>query len=435
MSDFLRMDEMDLCSDGAEQALMAALGYRADSIAAHLAALPAEDFANPHRGSIWSAARALSADRQNIEPTRIARQMVADGTWHSDSPAQRILATELTVSPQLHLIPAAVAEVADLARRRELLRAVKRAHTIVFGKDGDVSEVIDAIQAEFDQFTAPERDKGGTRSWSQMISEFETAHDPSNKKTGIHTPWPQLDALIGGLFGGRLYVIGGSAGDGKSTAAYNIAYAAAKAGHSTLIFSKEMPTVDVFARLIAAPSSTDLATINRRELSEMDRTRVVRSARFLDLPISANSDPVNMSAIKSIARARRHRGELDLLIVDYLQLIDTGLPTRTQEEEIAKVSTALKSLAMELDIPLVVPAQLNRSPHARANSRPTKADLRGSGRIEQDADVVLLLFHPLNEFDVRTGEVVMILDKNRHGPRGEVTYEFNGGYGQIGHIA
>lgn len=435
MSDFLGMDEMDLCSDDAERALMAALGYRADSIAAHLAALPAEDFANPHRGMIWSAARTLSAERQNVEPTRIARQMVADGTWHSDSPAQRILATELTVSPHLHLIPAAVAEVADLARRRELLRAVKRAHTIVFGQDGDVSAAVSAIQSEFDQFTAPERDHGGTRSWSQMIAEFEETHDPANKKPGIPTPWSKLDALMGGLFGGRLYVIGGSAGDGKSTAAYNIAYHAAKCGHSTLIFSKEMPVVDVFARLISAPSSTELAVINRRELTEADRTRVSRSARFLDLPISANSDPVNMSAIKSITRTLRHRGELDLLVVDYLQLIDTGLPTRTQEEEIAKVSTALKNLSMELDIPLVVPAQLNRSPHARANSRPTKADLRGSGRIEQDADAVLLLWHPVTDLGTRTGEVVMILDKHRHGPRGEVVYEFNGGYGQIGNIA
>lgn len=432
---YLEMDETDLVSEAAERALMGAVGYHPDAIAAVLAGLPGGDFSNPHRGHVWDACRALSANRDLVEPTRIARQLVSDGLWHSDSPAQRILAGELTNAVPLAVVAGAATEVAELARRRELLRAVKHAHTIVCGKDGDASEVLARVQSVFDEFTAPEREQGGTRSWTQMIAEFEVAHDPDNRRVGITTPWKELDGLIGGLFGGRLYVIGGSAGDGKSTAALNIAHRAARDGQHVLVFSKEMPVVDVFARLVSAPTGVELGQINRRELTEYQRSTVVRASRAANLPLSVNADPVNIAGIKTISRARRHRGQLDLLIVDYLQLIDTGAPVRSQEEEIAKVSTALKQLAMELDIPLVVPAQLNRSPHARSDARPTKADLRGSGRIEQDADVVILLWHPVDGLGKRTGNVVFILDKNRHGPRGEFEHEFNGGYGAIGNIA
>lgn len=425
----MEITEAELSSEAAEKTLMGVAGHRPDAISAILSRLPAEDFYNPHRGYVWAACRHLSAERQMIDPTAVARSLVSAEHWGVAT--QHVVAVEMSNAPAMHLVETAASTIADLARRRELMRTVGRARALVIGHDGDASDVLEAIRASFDDLDTPERELGGTRTWGQMLAEFEIAHDPDNAIVGIPTPWKELDDLIGGLFGGRLYVIGGSAGDGKSTAALNMASHAAHEGRHVLVFSKEMPTLDVFGRLVSARSEVELGQINRRELTDFQRAKIRKYARESgDLSIRVNADPVSIGGIKTIARSLHHRGLLDLLIVDYLQLIDTGAASRSQEEEIAKVSTALKQLAMELDIPLVVPAQLNRSPHARPDARPTKADLRGSGRIEQDADVVMLLWHQTVD-GRRTGEVTFILDKNRHGPRGEFVRDFNGGYGAI----
>lgn len=430
-----QVTELEMQSEAAELALIGAAAFHADAIASVLADLPGADFYVMGRGVVWDACRALSADRRPITPTAVARHLAEHDQL--DGVARRVVTVEMSNSAPAHHAEHHAAVVADLARRRELLRRVSAARSLVVDHPGDASDILAAIRAAFADLDTPDRDRsGGTRTWGQLAAEFENAHHPDNAVTGIVTPWKELNALVGALMGGRLYVIGGSAGDGKSTAALNIASHAAHAGHHVLVFSKEMPALDVFGRLVSARAEVELAQINRRELTEFQRAKVQRYARTADLSLRVNADAVSIAGVKSIARELRHRGLLDLLIVDYLQLIDSGQPVRSQEEEISKVSTALKRLAMELDIPLVVPAQLNRSPHARADARPTKADLRGSGRIEQDADAVILLWHRVDPATgQRTGRVTFILDKNRHGARGEFELEFNGGYGAIGATA
>ena len=421
--------ELEMQSEQSEQALIGAVSFHPDALAGVLAELPGSDFYRWSRGVVWDACRTLSADRKPITPTDVARYLAENGGW--DDAARRIVTREMSTAAAASHAPAHAATVADLARRRELLRLISAARVLVRDHPGDASDILAAIRESFDTTDHQDREQGGTRTWTQMIEEFTRAHSPGAAQRGIDTPWKQFNSLIGGLFGGRLYVIGGSAGDGKSTAALNIAHTAAADGHHVLVFSKEMPVLDVFGRLRSAPSSVELAQINRHGLTDWQLDKIERDARAAALPIRVNADQVSIAGVKTIARAYHHRGQLDLLVVDYLQLIDSGQNTRSQEEEIAKVSTALKQLAMELDIPLVVPAQLNRSPHARPDARPTKADLRGSGRIEQDADVVLLLWHPVDDHGKRTGKVVFILDKHRHGAKGEVELEFNGGYGSI----
>lgn len=422
--------EAEMRSEQAEQELIGAVAFHADACASVLASLPGADFYRAGRGAVWDACRALSADRQPVTPTTVARYLASNGGW--DDVARRVVTVEMSNAASAHHAPQHAATVADLARRRELVRLISAARILIRDHPGDSSDILASIRASFEDTTTPDSEQGGTRTWAQMVDEFEAAHHPDAARTGIRTPWKEFNDLTGGLFGGRLYVFGGSAGDGKSTAALNITLHAADRGRHVLVFSKEMPVLDVFSRLVSAPSGVELGLINRRELSERQRMQIVRDARESPRPIRVNADPINITGLKTIARTYRHRGQLDLLVVDYLQLIDSGAPSRSQEEEIAKVSTALKQLAMELDVPLVVPAQLNRSPHARPDARPTKADLRGSGRIEQDADAVILLWHPTDTFGKRTGKVVFILDKNRHGPRGELELEFNGGYGSIG---
>jgi replicative DNA helicase len=330
--------------------------------------------------------------------------------------------------------------IADLAARRRLVQAVKRMAMTVRDHPGDPSEILAAARGELDALDARDDDpRNGTLTWSQLMDEFEAAHEPGQWRPGIDTPWDQLNGFLGGLFGGRMYVIGGAPGDGKSTVALNMAHFAAVSGHETLVFSKEMPTVDVAARFVARGAEIDLKNINSRTLNDLDRARIRDwRKRMGDIPLRVNADPITMSGIQRIARAHHHRRGLDLLVVDYLQLMSGDERGRSAEEEIAKISTDLKRLAMELDLAVVVPAQLNRNHTARADLRPTKADLRGSGRIEQDADVVILLWRQLIEMEgPLKGQpdpdfLTFLIDKNRHGEKGMVHLRWNGAYGRVG---
>jgi replicative DNA helicase len=431
------LDEHELRDDAAERGLLGAVALAPDALAGVLAALPAGDFYNPHRAAVWRALRARSADRRSLNPAAVARDLAQAGRLNAAT--QAVITTEMSNAQPAHYAPEWAKTVADLARRREYARAIKRAAATLRDHPGDHSETLAAVRSVFDELDADEARLGGTRTWIDLLDEFEAEHDPTAERSCILTPWPDLDELIGGLFPGRVYVIGGLTGDGKSTTAINIAAHAAQLGHAPLIFSKEMPTVDVTGRLIANGAEINLAKINSRHLDDFDRVKVRDfGKRTSGWRLRVNADPIGITGVKHISRALHHRGQLDLLVVDYLQLMNSDERGRSREEEIAKISTALKNIAMELMVPVVVPAQLNRGPTARPGGRPTKSDYRESGRIEQDADVGILLWRKPVE-DGPDGEVrpdphhlTIIVDKNRHGPTGEVELRWNGGYGRVG---
>jgi replicative DNA helicase len=431
------LDETELQSPEAESALLGAVAFAPDALAGVLAALPAQDFYNPARAAVWEALRARSAERQSLTPAAVARDLARDGR---DSEAVRhVVQVTMSNAQPAHYAPEHARTVADLARRRELVRAIKRAYVTVRDFPGDHSEILARVRSVFDDLGGDEQRLGGTKTWTELLDEFDAEHAPGAEPTSILTPWAALDSLIGGLFPGRMYVIGGSAGAGKSTVAINVAAQAAAAGHAALIFSKEMPTIDVTGRLVAYGAEVNLARINARRLHDDDRAKADAFAkRTAAWRMRVNADPVSLTGVKHLARALRHRGQLDLLVVDYLQLMTGDKPGRTAQEEIAQISTGLKGLAMELGVPVVVPAQLNRAPAARPNARPTKSDLRESGRIEQDADVVILLWRKPTE-NLDTGDlepdphnITLIVDKNRHGPEGEILLRWDGGYGRVG---
>ncbi len=430
-----RFTELEMQAAAAERALLAAVIRNPDALAGVLASLPGSDFYSLQRGIVWDVCRELSAANQAIASVTVARTLLAQGKWGDDvSPGsiRHVVQVEMVQGDgESPLAAGRHADlVAELARRRELIRSINYMRQLAAEHDGTASDTLAVIRGFVDSLGQPEEQASATMTWLDMFQEFEAAHT-GEARPGIPTPWTELDALIGGLFGGRLYVIGGSPGDGKSTVALNIALHAALLGHQVLAFSAEMPTIDVFGRVVSRPSEVPLHTINRYKVSEFEMSRIRDYVKaHHDLPLRVNAENTTINAIISMARAQKHRRGLDVLIVDYLQLIGSDANGRSAEEEIAKISTALKRLSRELDCAVIVPAQLNRNPSTRANSRPVKADLRGSGRIEQDADVALLLWHE-EEDGKRTGDVTFIVDKNRHGPRGDIRLPWDGEFGSV----
>lgn len=424
------LDELALQAPDSEQALLGAVGHHPDAVAGILEQLPGADFYDLIRGQVWDACRAMSAEHQPITPVTVARRMAEERTWTSG--AQRAVQVFMAnATPAAHAARHAEA-VADLARRREMAQAIKRAISLVNEHPGEASDVLAAVRAQFDTVDSPQQETGGPLGWDALIDEFEQVHAPGGSRPGLASPWWEIDEILGGLHGGRVYVFGGRPGSGKSTAALNLAmYASAEAGKQSLVVSKEMPSVDVTGRILAAGAEVPLGEINGRRLTDLSKARIREYLKRVGRPpITVDARPRTLAGIKTLARAHHHRRGLDVLVVDYLQLVRTDTPSRSREQEVAEVSRQIKELALELDCVVALPAQLNRESTKRGDGRPTMADLRDSGQIEQDADAIILIHRP-PKGDPRDGEIDFIVDKNRHGPTATVTMRWHGGYGSI----
>lgn len=429
----MEVTELELQDPDSEKALIGAVAFHADALSSVLAQLPGSTFYDLVRGIVWDTCRAMSVEHEPITPVTVAKRLVAANAWSNR--AQTIVQTEmLNAAPASHA-PRHAEVIADLAVRRNLMLAIKRARRIVAEHPGEASDILSAVRAEFDSADEPSQ-QGGPLGWDALVAEFEAVHGPDNDRPSISTPWRDLDHLLGGLFGGRVYVFGGRPGQGKSTAALNIAmHAAAKEDKQTLVISKEMPSVDITGRILAAGAEVPLHEINSRELTDLSRHRIGLYVKAVGRPpITVDARPRSLAGIKTLARSHHHRKGLDVLVVDYLQLVRTDTPSRSREQEVAEVSRQLKELSLELDCVVILPAQLNRGSTQRADQTPTMADLRDSGQIEQDADAVILLNRPPKD-SPRAGEIDFIVDKNRHGPTAVVTAYWRGGYGVIADLA
>lgn len=424
------LSEFDLYSEQSEVVLMGAAAYHGHAMAAVLAGLDPAAFYRPARETVWRALQELSTERKPMGPADVARWLTANNQYHPG--VREIIQREMSNAASLDLAPGAAQSVADLWQRRKLIQVITRMRGDVLLRGKSASEALALARERLDHLDSEDDDPHAPMSWQQLGAEFDTAHDPDTPKVPLlHTPWPSLDEAIGGLAPGRMYVFGGRPGDGKSMAALNIAASSAAAKRHVLVFSQEMSTLEVTSRLHASGAKVDLREIMHGQLSFDSRDRIRYYRKQLgQISLRVHAQPAAWSYIKSTSRSQKHRRGLDVLIVDYLQLIRSDEPGRSREQEVATVSRELKQLARELECAVVVPAQLNRGPESRAEKRPMKSDLRDSGQIEQDADAVILLWPKLDDKGAVLN-IKFIVDKNRHGPRAEIDLGWNGGYGEI----
>lgn len=316
--------------------------------------------------------------------------------------------------------------VADLARRRRLADAAVRIASFAADPERSLDAAVDAAQAELHAATQTRRSGDPASLGDVLDAALERAFDPDARQRGVSTGLGILDDAIGGLTPGQLIVVGGRPGAGKSVLVCDMARAAAM-WHDvpTLVFSLEMSRAEVGARILAAVCEINLKHILHGNLRS-DQAQHLRS-RAEDLrssPLTVDDSPqLDIGAIRATARRQAQRKGLGLVIVDYLQLIGTTSRRDNRVQEVAELSTGLKALARELQVPVVAAAQLNRASEIRSDKRPQLSDLRESGQIEADADVVILLHRP-DQNDPRSeraGLVDLILAKNRHGPTDVVT--------------
>jgi replicative DNA helicase len=269
---------------------------------------------------------------------------------------------------------------------------------------------------------------------ASLVADDIDRRSRSHRAAGMPTGFVDLDKLLGGMQAGETIVVGARTSVGKTSFAANIAYNVAANPVAAervpvLFISHEQDAVEIGKKLICMHAEVSGIRVRAGKIESDEVDKLASAIRALsDIPLWINKTEVsNIEQIQSIAKAWKVKHNIGLLVIDYLQLTRTETSHRTIYETVTAVSRQAKQLARSLQIPVILPAQLNREVEAKANKEPTLATLRDSGGIEQDADIVLLLWQPDDATTGQTDRIIKVkIAKQRNGPLGTATLFFRG---------
>jgi len=436
---FDRLPPQDIA---AEASVLGAMLLSKDAIADVVENLRELDFYRPAHATIYAAILDLYGRGEPVDPVTVAAQLGKTGEL-----------IKIGGAPYLHTLvngvpTAANAEyyahiVRDKAMLRRLVEAGTKIAQLGYKGEGDVDQIVDAAQAEVYD-VSDNRAKNDYQPLSTLLSgaltEIEALGSRDGIMTGVPTGITELDKLTNGLHPGQLIIVAARPGLGKSTLGLDIARATAiKHDLTTAIFSLEMSRTEIVMRLLSAESNIFLSSMRTNKMSDQEWQRLARKMSSISEAPLFIDDSANLTMMEIRAKARRlkQRHNLRLIIVDYLQLMTSGRRVESRQQEVSEFSRSLKLLAKELDIPVIAISQLNRGPEQRTDKRPQLADLRESGSLEQDADVVVLI-HRDDAYDrasPKRGEADLIVAKHRNGPMANIEVVFQGHYSRFADMA
>jgi replicative DNA helicase len=429
----------------AEQSVLGAMMLSKDAIADVVEVLRPGDFYRPAHQLVYDAVLDLYARGEPADAITVSAELTRAGQLARVGGAT-YLHTLLAGVPTAANAAYYAAIVAERAVLRRLVtagtRIVQMGYETASGTTdvvGSVDEVVDRAQAEIYEVTERRTSEDFVHIESLLqptLDEIDKISATGGVGTGIPTGFQQLDEYTNGLHPGQMITIAGRPGSGKSTLALDVARSAAvKNAKPTVIFSLEMSKVEIMMRLFSAEASVALQNMRSGHMSDQDWTRLARrSSELADAPLFIDDSPnLTMMEIRAKARRLRQRHDVQLIVIDYLQLMSSGKRVESRQQEVSEFSRAMKLLAKELDVPVIALSQLNRGPEQRTDKKPMLSDLRESGSIEQDSDVVLLVHRPdLYEPETeRAGEADLILAKHRNGPTATVAVAFQGRYSRF----
>jgi len=337
----------------------------------------------------------------------------------------------------LETVPAAsnvdyYADIVDeTAARRRLLRAGSMVVSIAMQTERTIDDVLDAAEQEV--FRVSEEKVGdGLAVVGPMLQEtlerIEELGTKGDEITGLPTGFRDLDGKLAGLHKANLVVIAARPSMGKTALALNIAQNIADRDHPVALFTLEMSREEVVLRLLSAMAGIDSHKLRSGQFGQELWQRLAReAARLYQLPFYVDDSPdLTVTAIRAKCRRLARKRGLDLVVVDYLQLMRSSSRNENRQQEIADISLSLKNLARELRVPVIAVSQLNRALEQRENKRPRLGDLRESGAIEQDADVVMFIYRDeyYNPGGDQRGIAEVNIAKHRSGATGQIMMNF-----------
>jgi replicative DNA helicase len=396
-----------------------------------------DHFFRPDHQLIFESIASLASEAQPCDPVTVSEHLQRLGKLN-DVGGLAYLGTLTRDTPGAANARAYAEIVKERALLRELVSAGGEIAGSVWSEEGESARDL-VERAERRIFAIAEgsaRGKGyvsAKQALPALIDQIDDLYNNPNKPRGLPTGFIDFDNKTGGLRGGDLLIVAGRPSMGKSTLAINMAeFAALKEGirASVAIFSLEMPAEQILTRMLSSVGSVNLGNIRSGKLSEDDWPRITSATKQLqDAKIFIDDTPA-LTPTELRARSRRIKREhgLDLIVVDYLQLMTVPGTKENRATEISEISRGLKALAKELSCPVIALSQLNRGVEQRENKKPVMSDLRESGAIEQDADMILLIYRDevYNKETPKKGVAEIDLAKHRNGETGDIRLTFRG---------
>ena len=426
----------------AEQSVLGAMMLSKDAMADVVEVVRSTDFYRPAHETIFETATKLYNSGDPVDALTVGAELQKAGVIARIGGAE-YLHTLIAMVPSA----ASAGYYARLVREQSILRKLVEAGTRIanMGYDAEgaeVDDVVDSAQSEIFSVTERRNSEDYLAIGDVMertLSEIDVASSRDGSLLGVPTGFRQLDELTGGLQAGQMIVIAARPAIGKSTLGLDIARAASiRAGKTSVIFSLEMSREEITKRMLSAESGVKLTRLTKGPMGPNDWERLAHTAaRVSKAPLFIDDSP-NMSLMEIRAKCRRlkQQHDLGLVVVDYLQLMSSGRKVESRQQEVSEFSRALKLLAKEIEVPVIAISQLNRGPEQRQEKRPMLSDMRESGAIEQDADIVILLHRDdVYDRDNRPGEADFIVAKHRSGPTDTIAVAFKRDYAHFADMA
>ncbi len=424
--------------NAAEQSVLGSMLLSKDAIADVVEALKGVDYYRPAHEIIHDAIIDLYGRGEPADPITVAAELTRRGEL------QRIGG-----APYLHTLSANVpiaanagyyAEIVrDKAVLRRLVEAGTRIAQLGYAGEGQIDDVVDSAQAEVYKVT----DRRATEDYaplsdimSGVLDEIEMIGNREAGLYGVPTGFADLDDLTNGLHSGQMIIVAARPAMGKSTLALDFCRAASIHNNLTsCFFSLEMTRSEIMMRLLSAEAKVPLNHIRNGTMRDDDWEKLARKmGQVSGAPMFIDDSPnMTMMEIRAKARRLKQRHDLKLIVIDYMQLMSSGKKVESRQLEVSEFSRNIKLLAKELELPIIALSQLNRGPEQRGDKRPMMSDLRESGSLEQDADMVILLHRDdvYEKESTRPGEADLIVAKHRNGPTRDLTVAFQGHYSRF----
>ena len=427
----------------AEAMLLASLMAADAYVAEAMSVVAQEDFYREGHRAVFRAIEALFGVGEPVEPITVIERLTKDGDL--DAAGGRVAVLDLMETPFIAASFRTYAQmVREAAIQRRLLQVGQQIEKMVVQREGETSAMLQ--DAETLVYGLSQKDVRGdfARAHELVIRGIErltAAEESGTGLTGVATGFTDLDRIVGGLQPGNVIVVAARPSMGKTALALGIAeHVALSQERSVAIFSLEMSGDELIQRLLSSTAIVDAGRIRAGRLAPEDWSRIGRAADRLSAArlFIDDSEGVSVGEMRSKTRRLKSREGLDMVIVDYIQLME-GTGHRRDEnrvQELSTISRGLKMLARDLEVPIVCVSQLNRAPDARTDKRPMLSDLRESGAIEQDADLVLMIYRDdyYDENSEDRGIAEVNVAKNRHGPTEKVKLTFRGSYAKFDNL-
>ncbi|MCR2812982.1 replicative DNA helicase [Microbacterium sp. zg.Y1090] len=425
----------------AEQSALGGMLLSKDAVADVIETLRGADFYVPKHELIFEAILSLYSHGEPTDVVAVTDELIKTGELQRAGGAD-YLHSLTSIVPTAANAGYYASIVSERALLRRLVEAGTRIVQMGYSGQGEAVELVNNAQAEIYAVTGAEAAEDYVpleTAVTSAIDEIEAARGRDGSMTGIPTGFAQLDELTNGLHGGQMIVVAARPAMGKSTLALDFARSAAiKHNMPTIFFSLEMGRSEIAMRLMSAEGAVPLQNMRKGTLDSRDWTTIAATrGRINDAPLYIDDSP-NMTLVEIRAKCRRlkQRVGLRMVIIDYLQLMTSGKKVESRQQEVSEFSRALKLLAKELQVPVIALSQLNRGSEQRTDKRPQVSDLRESGSIEQDADMVMLLHRDsVYDKDTRPGEADLIVAKHRNGPTATIEIAFQGHFSRFTDMA